>query len=490
MPSLTSLFRSSKEKESKKKNPTIEEQVNSLGKRFGAVHVTETPIPAPRVHQRYSDSQFPGGFHPAVAATLNSGAHYGVRPNPSLVPADSSAAFPVPAQYPGSLPRPPAMPIPHRENSRSQEISMTLQYAMQGIQAQRYPGLVNTPTTTQPSSYLHAPPLPTRPHSDPEIPRYQDNGLSTPSKTRPPPSTPQRPNVLPSSPATVPSKPAPSTKSDATPIRRRRRNSSTSSLPASLNGKSGAVRCSGVTKTGAQCKNMVKDSAALGTLDPEEQETMKRYCHIHTDQIKKSAGYLGNNVEAPFENFIPDSLESQTQVQLKTAMVEKLTDADREGYIYIYEVQDPNKLHADILEFKVGRSYTPIKRVGQWENSCRSQRHIVRYIFPAPEDQIMLTGMMRQGDPAKFCHRLERLIHLELADLSLNAPYLEMRDKDHVHKLATQPRTRCIDCKKLHQEIFSFRKARSGIHKEKEYQMVKEVVDRWGLFVNEYLSRT
>lgn len=107
---------------------------------------------------------------------------------------------------------------------------------------------------------------------------------------------------------------------------------------------------------------------------------------------------------------------------------------------------DPNKLHADILEFKVGRSYTPIKRVGQWENSCRSQRHIVRYIFPAPEDQIMLTGMMRQGDPAKFCHRLERLIHLELADLSLNAPYLEMRDKDHVHKLATQPRTRCIDC--------------------------------------------
>lgn len=47
---------------------------------------------------------------------------------------------------------------------------------------------------------------------------------------------------------------------------------------------------------------MVKDSAALGTLDPDEHETMKRYCHIHTDQIKKSGGYLSNNVQAPFDS--------------------------------------------------------------------------------------------------------------------------------------------------------------------------------------------
>ncbi|KAK7689078.1 hypothetical protein QCA50_007769 [Cerrena zonata] len=235
---------------------------------------------------------------------------------------------------------------------------------------------------------------------------------------------------------------------------------------------------------------MVKDSAALGTLDPVVLQTMKRYCHIHTDQIKKSAGYLSNNVVAPFETFIPETLDSQTQVQLKTAMVEKLSDADKAGYIYIYEVNDPSKLHPEILEYKVGRSYKPIQRVGQWENSCRSQRHVVRYIFPGPPDQIMLTGMMRQGKPAKFCHRLERLIHLELADLSLNAPYLDPEEKDAVHKMATQPRKQCIDCKKLHQEIFSFRQAKSGPHQGKEYEMVKEVVDRWGLFVNEFLSRS
>lgn len=121
----------------------------------------------------------------------------------------------------------------------------------------------------------------------------------------------------------------------------------------------------------------------------------------------------------------------------------------------------------------------------------------------------MLTGMMRQGKPAKFCHRLERLIHLELADLSLNAPYLDPEEKDAVHKMATQSRKQCIDCelsksqlmhfariysspkgKKLHQEIFSFRQAKSGPHQGKEYEMVKEVVDRWGLFVNEFLSRS
>ena len=109
---------------------------------------------------------------------------------------------------------------------------------------------------------------------------------------------------------------------------------------------------------------------------------------------------------------------------------------------------DPNRMHADIVEFKVGRSYKPIQRVGQWENSCRSQNHIVRYIFPPPPNQIMLAGMMRQGDPAKFCHRLERLIHLELADLSLHGPYLHEADKDSVLQLSAKPRTHCVDCER------------------------------------------
>lgn len=312
MPSLTSFIQSLKDHKNKVPE-TIEEQVNKLGSKFGGLVVAsepETPTHKPSATTQPA-SHFSGGFHPTYSTDSsnqprpNTLAHNGGRPSNS--PAQTPA-FPVPAQYPtspGPLPRPPSMSSHKRHDSGTQEISNTLMYAMQGILATPYPAIVDTPIATIPPNRLQAPYPPSRPYSDPAVPRYQDAQLSSTPPSRPPPSTPQRPHYQAPPPATVPSKSNSSTKTDSSsnsPSRGRRRNSSTSSLPSTLTSKNGAVRCSGVTKSGSQCKNMVKDSAALGALDPDEHETMKRYCHIHTDQIKKSGGYLSNNVQAPFDS--------------------------------------------------------------------------------------------------------------------------------------------------------------------------------------------
>jgi hypothetical protein len=43
---------------------------------------------------------------------------------------------------------------------------------------------------------------------------------------------------------------------------------------------------------------------------------------------------------------------------------------------------------------------------------------------PAANGSLM-KGRVKAGDQGPLCHRLERLVHLELADLAVNAPYLD-----------------------------------------------------------------
>ena len=353
MSPLGNLIQSLKDHK-RKVSGTIEEKVNELGGALGSLNLEG----APSTHTPagvQSNPQFPGGFRPGYSTSSSGHSHSNSHSSNSGRPAaqngGQSPSFPVPTQYshiPSSSSTPP--PVPPK-----QQTSKTLEYALASIHAVPYPA-PQIPVVV-PLDGLRPYHPPARPYSDPEVPRYQDAHPPVASTSNLPPSTPKRPTHQAPTPASVPSKSSSTKTNDdpPSPSRGRRRNSSTSSLPAKLPSKNGAVQCSGVTKSGSQCKNMVKDSAALGVLDPEEGETMKRFCHIHTDQIKKSAAYLSNNVAAPFESkcgtglseqslttslaFIPEYLNAQTQVQLKTAMLEKVTDADKAGYIYIYEVQ-------------------------------------------------------------------------------------------------------------------------------------------------------
>ena len=83
---------------------------------------------------------------------------------------------------------------------------------------------------------------------------------------------------------------------------------------------------------------------------------------------------------------------------------------------------DPSVVH-----IKVGRAVKLNKRLGEWDDQCQSKETHLRGYWPMSEDAEsngMMRGRVQVGPPGPYCHRVERLVHLELADLALNAPYL------------------------------------------------------------------
>lgn len=88
----------------------------------------------------------------------------------------------------------------------------------------------------------------------------------------------------------------------------------------------------------------------------------------------------------------------------------------------------PGKLH-----LKVGRAVNLVKRIDQWGKQCGSKEQVLRGWWPgtveddddAAANGSLMKGRVKAGDKGPLCHRLERLVHLELADLAVNAPYLD-----------------------------------------------------------------
>lgn len=90
----------------------------------------------------------------------------------------------------------------------------------------------------------------------------------------------------------------------------------------------------------------------------------------------------------------------------------------------------PNKIH-----LKVGHTTNLANRINQWDKQCRLKENILRGWWPRSiEDDAsggpaacvsLMKGQVEAGDTGPFCHRLERLVHLELADLAVHAPHLK-----------------------------------------------------------------
>lgn len=94
-----------------------------------------------------------------------------------------------------------------------------------------------------------------------------------------------------------------------------------------------------------------------------------------------------------------------------------------------YEIRDAMPNNMDI---KVGRAINLVTRLNQWARQCTSKEVILRGCWPesvAQDDRTngtsLVRGVINAGEKSPWCHRLERLIHLELADLAVHAPYLE-----------------------------------------------------------------
>lgn len=201
-----------------------------------------------------------------------------------------------------------------------------------------------------------------------------------------------------------------------------------------------------------------------------------------------------------------------------------------------------------MIHLKVGRAVNLNKRIDQWGKQCGSKEQVLRGWWPGTVeddgdgDGSLMKARVKAGEKGENCHRLERLVHLELADLVLHAPYLhkefpkmgphmERKGSDDSGKSTSRSGTPsgpsakrapaspaklrtagkpCPDCEhslsyaylrvlttnvtttnlggQMHKEIFSFRRPERGRYKGREWELlVKPVIEKWGAFVKAYV---
>ena len=213
-------------------------------------------------------------------------------------------------------------------------------------------------------------------------------------------------------------------------------------------------------------------------------------------------------------DWIPEYLHKSTQVALRVEMKKPHSRADVPGYIYTFEIRDPET--PSKIQLKVGRAVNLAKRIDQWDKQCGSKEKVLRGWWPGTvEDDegdgfSLMRGRVRGGIKGPHCHRLERLVHLELADLAANFQYLDpnyqtviakkKKKGTHAKKRAIKINTpcactwrwlnifvchllnRCFTGGTVHREIFSFDRVESGPYKGKEWNsIVKPVIEKWGM---------
>lgn len=151
----------------------------------------------------------------------------------------------------------------------------------------------------------------------------------------------------------------------------------------------------------------------------------------------------------------------------------------------------------------------------EWEKQCGSKSQYLRGRWPEVDgdDEPNLMGRLVEGPKGKFCFRLERLIHVELADLAQNGQYLlagfpsvDPDFSDNSTPSKPTPRKKCVDCMllfiwnascsradllqggKVHKEIFTFKRPTKGRFKKHEWELiVKQIIHKWGRFVETHV---
>jgi hypothetical protein len=175
---------------------------------------------------------------------------------------------------------------------------------------------------------------------------------------------------------------------------------------------------------------------------------------------------------------------------------------------------DPDNIH-----LKIGRAVNLTKRLDQWDKQCgtKQREHIIRGWWPEAVEggrgvvngSGILKGKLVPGEKGAYCHRLERLIHLELGDLVLSQQYMEPAfpkvNVGNVKKVDVAAKQKCAECGHLtlspnyhiadrhlaggttHKEIFTFKKVKKGKYKGKEWEsIVQPIIKKWGKYVGKY----
>lgn len=411
----------------------------------------------------------------------------------SLNTSNDGPGFPEPKRFtkeelPMPLRPPPVtMPVPEVYNPTSR----TMKHAL----AASHPGPLNT---GDPLAGL-SPPEPLRiykPHSDQAVRR---------SERLSPPSSPPIPRA------------------HSAPI--------SPSLSLRVEEDDDPERCHSLTKQrgNPRCKNRRTKSARVPLEEFQSESQPIFYCGVHLPQQIRKKGFPSprsvelikksnreNDGFVQYSNWIPDYLTQTTRVALMQKMNEMAGISEEEGYIYVFEIRDPNE--PDLISLKVGRTTNLLKRLQSWEKQCSSSTQVFRYYWPNTgriEDDLIKhqRSSFKPGPPGPHIHRLERLLHLHLADLVMYAQYNDprfpnMSSPDDIPKSANSSKSpkskpmynqlalravqrqsnKCSDCGKFHKEIFPFIRTSNGPFEGQELEkIVIPIIQKWGDFVFDYV---
>ena len=113
------------------------------------------------------------------------------------------------------------------------------------------------------------------------------------------------------------------------------------------------------------------------------------------------------------------------------------------------------------MHFKVGCTSTINRRLAEHNHRCRTLRPVLLGYYPTPdatiEDELdandasdrepdLALSTIKPGTKVPYARVLERLVHLELADVAANShPTLGIVTGGRLG--ANRPRTPCVDCK-------------------------------------------
>lgn len=212
----------------------------------------------------------------------------------------------------------------------------------------------------------------------------------------------------------------------------------------------------------------------------------------------------------PLLSWIPPHLPPQATANLLTELAKPISEADEEGYIYIFWVTPstsnssappPSDIASNLLpspnrpghhrrtsdalravqshyantrgsgsgpgtiRLKIGRTSNVYRRMNEWTRQCNYNLTLIRYYpysstsssspSPSPARRLESHNPQEPGRRVPHVHRVERLIHIELAD----------------HRVKGQGP--CPECGKEHREWFEFEATKDALRR------VDECVRRW-----------
>ncbi|KAF9930332.1 hypothetical protein FBU30_000605 [Linnemannia zychae] len=190
-------------------------------------------------------------------------------------------------------------------------------------------------------------------------------------------------------------------------------------------------QCHGFNTNGHRCKRKVK-------LDRPMEKGEVLMCHDHeineedevVVHIEGKGGVLLQWLDVSV--WVNPNLPDYVQNKLRKAMERPISETDKPGYIYAYQLLESRSTGTHTL-FKVGRTDNVYRRMNEWSDKCGSPP-ILLEVFPeqgalAPKDENDLAETSKDEDDTvitglrcRYAHRVERLIHIELK------PF---HDKDH-----------------------------------------------------------